>query len=118
MKFKQIESKLYMVAQYIAEAQTQQPQQGGQQQPQNNSAASQKALEGAKQQFLTAFKQQFDADPNNALTWLNNFMTKDLPADYKTYYHQSQTGNNQQQGNQQQQGNNQQQQGNQQQQQN
>lgn len=86
MRFKQVEPHVQMVGQFLAENQQQ-----------ANPASVQKSLESLKQQFATTFKQQFDADPNTALTWLNNFIQKELPASYKTYYQQSQQNPNQQQ---------------------
>lgn len=63
---------------------------------QNNNV--QQPLEAAKQQFFAAFKQQFGINPNDSLTWLNNFFSKELPQVYKTMYQQSQkNGNNNQQ---------------------
>jgi hypothetical protein len=62
------------------------------------------ALDGAKQQLMTAFEQQFKSDAQGALTWLNDLFTKVLPNDYKTKYAEFQKtqGNQQQTGNQQQ----------------
>lgn len=47
---------------------------------------TQQPLDQPYQQFLTAFNQQFQADPNGSLMWLNNLTTKVLPQLYKTKY--------------------------------
>jgi uncharacterized protein (DUF2225 family) len=55
------------------------------------------ALAAAKNQLMQVFQQQFAADPNAALIWLNNLFTKELPQDYKNWYAQSQRNQSPQQ---------------------
>jgi hypothetical protein len=46
------------------------------------------ALDQAKTTLMNTFQQEFQKNPQAALTWLNQLYTKGLPADYKNYYGQ------------------------------
>lgn len=56
-------------------------------------------LDNAKNSLMASFNQEFQRDPQGALTWLNNLYTKALPAEYQAVYGkwQKSQGNQQQQ---------------------